>query len=737
MAKLTIVGNANPVIGKEEMYSISSMDNWLHQTSNPFQPPLKSPLLAEPKWGIMVQTKNGWVRTERNNKDGKIVSYKFTQKSLLHKGVKIVVEHGEDKGEFIIHPQRAKEPKISKVELLDANYKPITKGKKLSYKDTIIARASCIEMFKMNVAFTLWEDDAKGEGHDPITNAFNKINLIPIIQPVNEKGIAEAIFRLPAYTMAVQIANARIAAGDKNEGATHEYYVTADIVNTKIQKASANVNVINPTYNPEPPKRERTLPKNAPPPKPKTTTPPAKKAEPKTNSPKFPVTSTAKSSKDLDGKILSAEFVDGKGQRLHSSKVGKTVIMKITAKDMKNKKVKVIVWEEDNFRWTNDEIYSKDWILSGDENYIGIQLTKKMFEKANDGGGDGTKQDYFIEVIYNKTSVDSPVMSVTLDAEPTKIPKGDSVAVIKGQKPEKKKEEKPKDTCGIEYRNQVSCTRYGKQYGPVFWGALKLANYTEWNILLSNNKITQEEKSIIIGMSANEGNLDSVQSYDSEIVTVGAMQKTINPEGYGEFPIQMYEFKKEYPERFKKLFENCGWEVKEEKTTVNKKEIIKYKAYYLNVTGKDLKNKIRDGFSIDNFKKNVQCISIEPLINAARDPYFQAKQIEDFITRLRYKVLPIKPLGYEHQLKDFLKSKLGKATVLDQHINRPAYVKEDFAKALDDFFKQNSKLSKNPNEWGSEHKKNEEDILEIYGKNRRGTQMSVRYTQMKNNPYLK
>lgn len=49
----------------------------------------------------------------------------------------------------------------------------------------------------------------------PNKNALNKINLIPCFKPVNEKGIAEAVFRLPAYTMAVQIANARIAAGDK------------------------------------------------------------------------------------------------------------------------------------------------------------------------------------------------------------------------------------------------------------------------------------------------------------------------------------------------------------------------------------------------------------------------------------------------------------------------------------------------------------------------------------------
>ena len=427
MAKLTIIGTDKPRLGKEEKYSISMYGDWLHLSKNPFITPMKAPKTI---WHIMVQTKTGWRRAEKN-KEGLIVPYTFNQKSLMHKGIKIVVEQGENRGELIVHPQRAKEPKITKVELLDGNYKPLPKGKQISYKDTIIARAHCVEMFKMNVAFTLWEDDAQGEGHDPIKNALNKINLIPVLKPVNEKGIAEAVFRLPAYTMAVQIANARIAAGDKNEGKTHEYYVTADIVNTKIQKASPNVNVTNPTYNPEPPKRQRTLPQNTPPQKPKPASPPAEKPKPKPDSPKFPVTSNGKSNTDREGKILSAEFVDTNGNRLNSSKVGKTVIMKITAKDLINKKVKVIIWEEDNFTWTNDEIYNKDWILTGDVNFIGVSLTKKMFDKANDGGGDSQRQQYFIEVIYNESSVKSSVMPITLDAEPTKIPKGKSDTVIK------------------------------------------------------------------------------------------------------------------------------------------------------------------------------------------------------------------------------------------------------------------------------------------------------------------
>ena len=43
------------------------------------------------------------------------------------------------------------------------------------------------------------------------------------------------------------------------------------------------------------------------------------------------------------------------------------------------------------------------------------------------------------------------------------------------------------------------------------------------------------------------------------------MQKTINPEGKGEFPLQVLSFKNDYPEKYKSLFEECGWTV-EDKT---------------------------------------------------------------------------------------------------------------------------------------------------------------------------
>ncbi|MCD9564247.1 LysM peptidoglycan-binding domain-containing protein [Tenacibaculum maritimum] len=300
--------------------------------------------------------------------------------------------------------------------------------------------------------------------------------------------------------------------------------------------------------------------------------------------------------------------------------------------------------------------------------------------------------------------------------------------------------------CGENLNLKFECIRYGTVYGPVYWGSEKLADYKYWGNLIKEKKVTKEEKDILIGMSENEGKLDSIQSYDSEILTIGAMQKTINSEGKGEFPIQVQEFKESNLSKYKELFEDCGWTV--EGDTMYYKDPSKSDSS--KITGKQLKEKIREGFKSTELKKKHKCKLLEPIARASKDKDFQAKQVEDFISRLKNKVLPIKPQKYNYKLEDYLKSKLGKATVLDHHINRPAYVKPDFGKALDNFFikkdkeveefnkkekdktKHKNKVSRNPNDWENNHSTYEKSILDDYGVNRRGTDMKGRYHKMKN-----
>jgi hypothetical protein len=296
--------------------------------------------------------------------------------------------------------------------------------------------------------------------------------------------------------------------------------------------------------------------------------------------------------------------------------------------------------------------------------------------------------------------------------------------------------------CGKRYKSDIECTRYGTVYGPVYWGTLPLGGYTKWADLVANNTVTEDEKTILIAMSENEGKLDAVQSYDSEIITAGAMQKTINPNGYGELPIQMWEFKTAYPDKYACYVENCKWLITEEKTeTINAAGTVtnttyRYKASYDGLTGAALKTKVREGFESSKFRSKVECKPMEPIINLMKDEDYQKKQIEDFIKRMN-SALAKSPTRYSsNTISDFIHSNLGKAVVLDHDVNRPGQVRNCFGAALDTFFGTNPTVSKRPSDWGAQFARNETAILEIYGPLRGAgsytmTNATLRYNSLK------
>ena len=274
-------------------------------------------------------------------------------------------------------------------------------------------------------------------------------------------------------------------------------------------------------------------------------------------------------------------------------------------------------------------------------------------------------------------------------------------------------------TCGSEFSGDVKCTRSGSTYGPIYWGTIALSDFAKWNDLVLSDKITIDEKEILISMSLNEGKLDTVQSYDSEVISVGAMQKTLKLDGRGQLYTQLFQFSTENREKYESLLVGCGWKVGNGRLT--------YKDKY----GSELKDLIRNGFNKDNYGKAVVSKPLEPFIKACKDEDFQIKQIIDLRDDLR-KTLEIKVNASPYKVKDYFQSKLGKATALDHHVNRPSLVEYNLKTAIDYFFSLNPNVNKNPNLWGVNHSTYETVILDYYGRNRNGTDMVNRYIKLKN-----
>lgn len=94
---------------------------------------------------------------------------------------------------------------------------------------------------------------------------------------------------------------------------------------------------------------------------------------------------------------------------------------------------------------------------------------------------------------------------------------------------------------------------------------------------------------------------------------------------------------------------------------------------------------IRKGCSAQNFGKKIANIPLASIVHAISDPRFERRQVMDFLVRLRVRILPFKPNGYQYSIASYFQSDLGRATALDHHVNRPHYVERDIGRSLDRF----------------------------------------------------
>lgn len=277
--------------------------------------------------------------------------------------------------------------------------------------------------------------------------------------------------------------------------------------------------------------------------------------------------------------------------------------------------------------------------------------------------------------------------------------------------------------------------KYGTSGGPQYKQCHNhtLASYSGWDDLISSNIKTSSEKNVLVAMSANEGDMDAVQAYDSEIITVGAMQKTVNPSGAGELPRQLAQLRDDPATKavFDREIGSKGYSINKEIIGKHRDGTPKYGVHdFLYFKDpKDPDSKPITGASLDSLIQSHRerwKDTLEPFRLLGRTPEFQKKQVLDFNDRL-IQALDKKPKGYQSSIGDYITSEYGSALVLDQDVNRPGYVREDFGKSLDAFFNDNPNVSKDPTSWSTDDRvAYEKSILENYVTERRGTDMMDR-----------
>lgn len=426
-----ITGTQNPIVGTSNDYEINAF-NILGGFNSNYE------------WHLFKKQKNKtWKDITGTPKTGKKISYQFGEIAI---GIEFEIKVYETQqgllpgtpaskklaGTLVLIPAPGKACKIDKVILFNRNRKDVNKA---SYRDTLTAQAHCIAMFGKEIEFHLWEDDAAGKGHDPAINKNNRQNKVYKAR-VNEKGIAEVRISLMSDEKILrQIANMFLMRGSQNEGANHEYYVTASYYG-KIQGASqVNVDVVNPDHkNGQPQLKSRPKPKG--------------------DTPKFPTgQGIGTKQPDPKGNILDAVFINDSGKELTKVAVGDKVLVRIHSKNMVGKHIQYVVWEHDT--GSHDEIYRSGPIkIPADvcDTTSGFTITKGVFDKGKDisiGDPDAHEQNYFIEIISIDLSAESKRFGVDSDGV-MEVENVRSPAVVKGEaRPEKSNDDK---ICEFEAR---------------------------------------------------------------------------------------------------------------------------------------------------------------------------------------------------------------------------------------------------------------------------------------------
>ncbi|WP_294960060.1 CHAP domain-containing protein [uncultured Flavobacterium sp.] len=428
MSDFKIIGNANPVVGVVELYTVNNLFPKI--SVNPsFNAINNTPSNHQIKWEVYVFELGKWRKTKENDKTGNQVTYKFRHGSLTRAGIRIVAIKGDEIARLDIKPLPG-QPKIDDVRLLDKSGKKIVGH--LSYGQTVKARVHCLHMEKRRVFVTLWEDDVKGAGHDKA----NEKNLVETRSGIVKGGIADIDFLLkPSF--------AKIAAkGGPEDDKIHEYYVTAEYNREKIPSNNVNINA---GETPVAPYKGKTTPKepvriNAPVQHPKPAAPaPAPAAR---------------------GKINSVNITDTAGHKITGTFKEKQIKVWINSTGLVGKEIRLKLFEHDNGS-PNDLLIDKNYVLGADLHAIIIFLDTIPRSLGGNYLQEGAEQELFVEVEVIQTHAFTKSAIVDVDSTVFKQDPVEVTNKVHKVGGEEKKVEK-KDSCickeyDLIWGNKVSC----------------------------------------------------------------------------------------------------------------------------------------------------------------------------------------------------------------------------------------------------------------------------------------
>ncbi|GAA4152133.1 hypothetical protein GCM10022217_06670 [Chryseobacterium ginsenosidimutans] len=222
-----ISGNPSPKVGEKTSYDIT---DWYPSTPESERNP------ALVTWELFKKRSDGsYTSTNIKKKgDGSFTFGEVAAKNTYRLEAYLHEPEGQGATTIDITPQPAGIPKINKVELRYVDDAP---GTVFSYNEKLVAKAQCVNLTGQKLVFTLWEDDATGDGHSA-----NNLFVDSKEGIVDRTGNATVEFVLTKALMQ------KASKGEKDPKEL-EFYVTVEYYKDK-KHSTDNINVKNPDYKP-------------------------------------------------------------------------------------------------------------------------------------------------------------------------------------------------------------------------------------------------------------------------------------------------------------------------------------------------------------------------------------------------------------------------------------------------------------------------------------------------------
>ena len=244
---------------------------------------------------------------------------------------------------------------------------------------------------------------------------------------------------------------------------------------------------------------------------------------------------------------------------------------------------------------------------------------------------------------------------------------------------------------GIFNMGQTSISQFVQAHGDAFP-----------NISASRLRVMQ-------AVSANEGKLEAINTFDNAFLTFGTFQWTVGSDnGAGELPALIARLKRTDLAVFNQLFGQFGIDIASVSSPPGQTP-----TGFFSLNGRPIKTAADKEQQMRTLERAFQ------FFKAGQNDVMRQVEIEQAASRidLFYRDASHKING--RVIADFVSSEFGVALILDEHVNRPGHVPGTLAGAVNQFISTPGKS--NPDTWTDQ---DEHKLMDIYIQRRNLTNMT-------------